>query len=185
MRPEYRPTLVPVAPAMMLGRNGLENALSQGLPQAPTAESLEIIIQVSNAHFRGGGLPRSIIFGPADVVARNQKARLLSQMFLIGALGLMAIIYGALYAGQPSERSMLYFALLSAAIAVRSFFMGDLPVQMVGPAFHGKSSSGSNTSRGTLAPRVFSVSPPIPLPAMSYGGYRGFTSRLARWVALS
>ncbi len=135
MRPEYRPTLVPVAPAMMLGRDGFESAMSQGLHQAPTAGSLEIIIQVSNAHFRAGGLPRSIIFGPADVVARNQKARLLSQMFLIGALGLMAIIYGALYAGQPSERSMLYFALLSAAIAVRSFFMGDLPVQIILPGF--------------------------------------------------
>lgn len=64
MRPEYRPTLVPVAPAMMLGRDGFESAMSQGLPQAPTAGSLEIIIQVSNAHFRAGGLPRSIIFGP-------------------------------------------------------------------------------------------------------------------------
>ena len=135
MRPEYRPTLAPIAPATMLGQGGFQQALPDGAPQTPTEGSLEIIIQVSNAHFRAGGLPRSILLGPAELVARNHRARLVSQMFLIGALGLMAMTYGVMYAGQRSERSMLYFALLSAAIAVRSFFMGELPVQIVLPGF--------------------------------------------------
>lgn len=124
MRPEYQPTLAPVRPVDATG----------GAP-VQQAGTLEIVMQISNAHIRTGGLPKNVRLGLARDLPLDHQQRLMIQMLWVGALGLMAVVNGLLYAGRRSERSMLYFALLSADIAVRSFFTGDLPVATVWPDF--------------------------------------------------
>jgi len=116
VRPEYRPVLTPIPPPSRSG-------------------TLEIVVQVANAHFRSGGLPKSIILGYASEVERYWQKRLMLQMFLIGALSLMGILYAIMYAGQRSERTMLYFSLLAGDIAVRTFVTGELPIAFVLPDF--------------------------------------------------
>lgn len=135
IRPQYRPILAPVDPAA--------DPRFTPSPNIPTAETtvqapagtLEIVMQVANAHFRLGGLPRSIVLGPVDSVVRNRQQRVLLQMLFIGGIGLMAIVFAMMYAGRRSERSLLYFALLSGDVALRAFFTGDLPFASFMPGF--------------------------------------------------
>lgn len=113
MRPQYAPVTATIDP--------------------PPQGALELVMQISNAHFRSGGLPRSVVLGAADLIAREQQKRLMFQMFIIGAVGLMFVVYTMMYAWRPSERSTLYFALATGSVAFRSFLTGELPVVTVFP----------------------------------------------------
>lgn len=100
---------------------------------APTEGSFELVMQISNAQFRTGGLPRSLFLGDSDMMARERQKRLMFQMFTIGATGLMCLVYAMMYLWRPRERSAFYFAVATGAVAIRTFFSGELPIVILFP----------------------------------------------------
>jgi len=93
-------------------------------------------MHVSNGHFRVGGIPKSPAIGPLDQLLREHQRRLAFQMAVTGALGLMALYFALVHLlWRPDDLSILYFALLSAIIAVRSFFTGEMPFAVYMPEF--------------------------------------------------
>lgn len=128
IRPQYRPVLVHLPTA----RAAAEPATFE--PVGPEAfTTLELVMQVANVDFRAGGIPKSLRLGPAERVVREREMRVMSQMLLVGALGLMALFYGLMYIWRPVELAVLYFALLSGSVALRSFVTGELPITTVFP----------------------------------------------------
>ena len=71
-----------------------------------------------------GGLTSSIKFGPFDRIANSQQIDVSLEMFLVGALIIMAFYHTGLYLLRRTDRAPLYFGIFCLIIAIRSLFIG-------------------------------------------------------------
>jgi len=138
-RPHYKPMVVPLpgvpgSTPENLGNLGTGSATA-GAVWDGAYDTIELVLQVSNGHFRAGGIPKNVVFGPFHQVMREHHERLLFQMFVTGAIALMALYFALVHLWRPGDLSISSFALLSGSLAVRSFFTGELPHAVFMPDF--------------------------------------------------
>jgi signal transduction histidine kinase len=82
------------------------------LPVTATAaqQPLELLLHVSNFHYRNGGIIAPIRLGPQDTMHAQEKRFICISMFFIGALFIMGAYHIALFFFRPNNISPLYFA---------------------------------------------------------------------------
>lgn len=96
-------------------------------------EIVDIVLRVSNYHFREGGLTRSIYVDEADRVMLSVQRGFTVGAVLFGASVIIGIYHVCLYLWQRDRRSYLYLAILAIAIALRTLVTSSQLVQVWPP----------------------------------------------------
>jgi hypothetical protein len=116
---------------VMISSNGVvsasaKNATPQWLPRTvnytATAETLDIVIQVSNYFHAKGGVRENILIGNADDLNLKRSIAVNSNLVLFGGLSIIALMFLIIYAIVRKDSTSLFFALLCASWALRSIF---------------------------------------------------------------
>jgi len=89
------------------------------------AESLELIIQVSNFVHNAGGIETSFLFGLKDQITEARTRNIFIEAFLSGSLVLAAILYFLLALLFLKRRAALLFAAICFDIALRGMLTGE------------------------------------------------------------
>ncbi len=98
-----------------------------------TDSEIEIVINVANFYHRRLRL-LDVWVGPLRQIQRMTQVRLIWQGVLFGSLLLLAVYHVILYAMHPSDRAILYFALISLVTALRSGIVGERILVRLWPA---------------------------------------------------
>ena len=85
----------------------------------PRSDTLEIAFEISNFHYREGGLNYTPRIGSASAVQYESRKSLIINSFVIGLLTLVAVYFLAFYLGNLNDKKAFYFALLCLSAAVR------------------------------------------------------------------
>ncbi|OGR37205.1 MAG: histidine kinase, partial [Desulfovibrionales bacterium GWA2_65_9] len=108
----------PAGQSGVVGTNAEEerekpSILVAGLPGNSTAprQPLELLLRVSNFHYRDGGVLAPIWLGPESVLRAQETRSAGIAVFFVGALFIMGVYHVALYFFRPGNISPLYFAL--------------------------------------------------------------------------
>lgn len=118
----------------LLAANGrVGRSRSEGKPQfrpeivrfRPKDRHVDLVLHVSNFHFREGGIPRRLEFGTADQIALKQNRLELTGATLLGANLIMAVFFAGIYALRRESLADGYFSLFLLSIAVRMLVTGD------------------------------------------------------------
>ncbi len=96
---------------------GFKRALTV-LPDNAASERT-FLVQVSNFHYRSGGLWNHIVIGPVESLFNLYNASLGYSIFLASAIGVIALYHLGLYSQRRQDRSTLYFALFCLAVTMR------------------------------------------------------------------
>jgi signal transduction histidine kinase len=91
----------------------------------PAGEQVELVLQVSNFVQRKGGLWQPLELGTAEQVTRKRNGSLFYEIFIIGCLFMMTVYHVALYLTRTRNRAVLYFALTSFFIGLRTLVLGE------------------------------------------------------------
>ena len=129
----------------VVGRSAAEEITNQSirLPRLSFGEQpVELLLQVSNHHYREGGVVSSIELGPPGTLEAVQLRQWGLVLFCIGSLTVMGIYHLALFCFRRKNRAPLYFgiyALLWTGYALTSssngwvvrLFCGTIPVWLL------------------------------------------------------
>ena len=91
----------------------------------PDSDRLDVIIQVSNFHYRKGGVWEAIHLGLADDIRALRQKTLYFNFFLIGSILIMGIYHLVFFALRNKEKSALYFGIFCFLISARTLFAGE------------------------------------------------------------
>ncbi len=91
----------------------------------PDSETIELILWISNYHLEKGGPWTPIDLGPADQLQVQQRRTLAIDLFLIGAIAIMAFYHIGLFLKRRQERSTLYLFLFCFNIGLRQAVTGE------------------------------------------------------------
>ncbi|WNR44535.1 sensor domain-containing diguanylate cyclase [Paenibacillus roseipurpureus] len=91
-----------------------------------TDTSIDIVMQVSNGIHPRGGITRSVMLGDANSIIGDQQKRLAFELFLSGALIIMAVYHLGLYVMRTKEKEALFFGMYCFVIALRSLLIGEV-----------------------------------------------------------
>lgn len=91
-------------------------------PQGPQAR---LTIQVANFHGNEAGIPRSIIAGNQQQLLHRTVAHRAFNIFVVGALLVIALYYTGLYAMGKKEPVLLHLGALGAIVIAKSLVVGD------------------------------------------------------------
>jgi len=97
------------------------------------ADSLEIILQVSNFYHTEGGAWYPIEIGLEQQITKIRESNLSVNLFLCGGIFIMGIYYLGLYAFRRKEESSLLFSIFCLLMAFRSLITGELFLLSVFP----------------------------------------------------
>lgn len=86
-------------------------AQSSRLVGLPAGRPLELVLQVSNHHYREGGVLSAIEIGPRDVLESARLGKWALVSFCIGAIAVMGLYHLVLYAFRRRNTATLYFGL--------------------------------------------------------------------------
>ncbi|MGD8192218.1 ATP-binding protein [Brevibacillus ginsengisoli] len=89
------------------------------------SNQIEIVLQVSNFVQRKGGLWQTIHFGLAEPVMLEREKRIIYESFIAASLLIMGLYNLGLSFVRWSNKSPLYFGLLSFTIAIRTLLLGE------------------------------------------------------------
>lgn len=126
-------------PTVSVGRVATHRAEMQPgyKPQIVTFSSssryVTLTIQVSNFHHRKGGMWNSIQLGIEQQVREERRKRDLFDLFILGALLIMAFYHFGLFSLRRSDPSTLYFGLFCLIIGLRSLFYREVSILMLLP----------------------------------------------------
>ncbi len=95
--------------------------------------TIEIVIQVSNFHYRSSGLFDMHRLGTADAIRKDWNRRALVTLFMLGGIFLMALYHLAIFMLRTSYRAPLYFALFLLVIFVRTMVQEERYIQFIVP----------------------------------------------------
>ena len=93
-------------------------------PAVPRGPEIEVVIQVENMSHARTGIWQDIYFGPRDEVIRFRDRVRGIELFISGAILLMALYHLILYWLNPLDRSTLFFALFTIAVALKTLLSG-------------------------------------------------------------
>lgn len=104
-----------------------EKSLILDLPK--DTQELELIFQVANLKYNGGGgLRQSPVFGSKLVLERQRMMLLVLQLLFIGSIFVFAIYYFLLFLLQTKNKTALLFSLLCFITVLRSLIWGEAPL---------------------------------------------------------
>jgi signal transduction histidine kinase len=86
----------------------------------PVSNELDIVIHVSNYHYRKGGLWSTLQLGPSSTVIRNWIRDYVITAFLVGSFFIMALYHLILYFHRRRDASSLYFSVFCLLIIIRT-----------------------------------------------------------------
>ncbi len=81
---------------------------------------LEIVMHVANFYDNKGGMYNSIEIGLWDTIAAKRNTNIALDIFIIGALVIMALYHLALFTLQRREWGLVYFSFLALMLAFRT-----------------------------------------------------------------
>ncbi len=87
--------------------------------------TLDIVVQVSNFDHRKGGLESAIVLGKTHQVLNQWENRRNFDLFLLGAILIMAIYHFGLFLLRRKNKAPLYFSLFCILIGIRSATVGQ------------------------------------------------------------
>lgn len=90
----------------------------------PEGPNVDVVLHVSNFHFREGGIPRRLEFGTADQISLKQRRNEVLGATLWGATLIMAIFFAGIYAVRRESRADAFFSLFLLTIALRMSVTG-------------------------------------------------------------
>ncbi|MFN4216183.1 MAG: PP2C family protein-serine/threonine phosphatase [Brevinematales bacterium] len=82
--------------------------------------TIELVVQIANFYDNKGGMYNTIELGLWDTIHAKRNINIAIDIFLVGALFIMALYHLALFTLQRKEWGILYFALLALSLAVRT-----------------------------------------------------------------
>ena len=104
-----------------------------GIECAP-ADRLDIVLQVSNFHYRTGGPWDRIRLGDRDDLAGEKWKEDLRSAILFGCLFIMFLYHLALFLMRPQDRQFAFMALFCLIISLRPLFTGEFIITQIFPA---------------------------------------------------
>lgn len=119
----------------LIGQNGAfgdkaDAPVSEYRPQlgafTATADSFNLILQISNDAYAEGGMWEPVIFGTYEQVAAFDGALSDVGMFSFGGLTFICLFFFIFYTAQRRERDMLILAGIGALVALRLLIAGDM-----------------------------------------------------------
>ena len=103
--------------------NNAQDAQPGYYPQiisVPPVETLDIVVHVSNYHYRKGGLWDSLELGSSKIIIRKWIWDYVLMSFLVGSFFIMALYHLILYIHRRSNLSSLYFSGLCLLVIIRT-----------------------------------------------------------------
>lgn len=94
---------------------------------------LDLVLQVSNFHYRTGGFWRPMWIGRQEDLSRQKRLLDIKSAFLFGSLLIMSLYHFALFLMRKRDRQFLYLSLLCLLVSLRSVFTGEYVVTEVFP----------------------------------------------------
>lgn len=88
----------------------------------------EIILHVSNYHYRDGGIWESITFGTAEQIKDYSFKKLTIQMIIFGGLLLSGLYHVVLFIQRRQNKAALYFSLVCLIVCIRIVVTKDIPL---------------------------------------------------------
>lgn len=89
------------------------------------ADELEIILQVSNFHARNIGVPTVLSMGTPKAILATSSWQTMIDAFLFGVLLIIAVYHFIIFFFRRQNKSLLYFAIASLAMAIRTLLTGE------------------------------------------------------------
>ncbi len=99
------------------------------------SDTLEIALQVSNFHYRQGGIWYMPSIGKSSIVDEKTNIEIITSAFLSGSLFVLFFYFVAFYYVRTKEKSSLYFALLCLSAALRISSSGIILIKQVSSNF--------------------------------------------------
>ncbi|GEM_PF-1003010 len=97
------------------------------------ADTLDFVLQVSNHHYRRGGVAESVVVGKASCLLRDNLRSAGLDFFLTGGLLIMAIYYLSLFLVFKRYSPSLYFSIFIFLIILRILVTGQRLVLFILP----------------------------------------------------
>jgi two-component system, sensor histidine kinase len=101
---------------------------------APGSPDIEIVIHVSNFHYRKGGIWHPIEIGSASSLSENNLRHVIAETALTGALLIIGIYYLIVSAMGRGERSPVFFGILCINMGLRQLILGHKPFFLLFPS---------------------------------------------------
>ncbi|MDC7232983.1 MAG: diguanylate cyclase [Spirochaetales bacterium] len=102
-------------------------------PFTTDSYEVDILIQVSNFHFKDGGLRDKISFGSLKAMHKQKVLSLMRDFFLFGALIIMGIYHLGLFQQRKEDISTLLFGLYCLIISTRILVTNDMMINWIIP----------------------------------------------------
>lgn len=100
--------------------------LPQIIPIFPTSKNFNIIVQITNFDFEGGGFLSSMKLGKTIDLMNSREQKTYLDMFLFGSIIIIAFYHLILYLFQKKDKSALYFSIMCLMISLRTLLMGEM-----------------------------------------------------------
>lgn len=105
------------------------SSLPQYLPRTPVLndvdKTMEIVLQISNFHHNNGGIWQTIKIGSVDDVMSTSQLRTAFDLFMLGAILIMALYHFALFVLRRREYSTWFFGLFCLVVSFRLSIHGS------------------------------------------------------------
>lgn len=88
-------------------------------------DELEIILQISNFHARNIGIPTVLSMGTPKAILAASSWQTMIDAFLFGVLLIIAVYHFIIFFFRQQNKSLLYFAIASLAMAIRTLLTGE------------------------------------------------------------
>ncbi len=107
-------------------QNEVPNYLSQTVYFEPNADSIELLLEVSNYQYRVGGIWSNIELGTEHQIKQKSNLLLIGDTLLLGVLISMALFFLFLYLYNKTDKTSLYFVLICIGAALRVCSTGEI-----------------------------------------------------------
>ncbi len=91
----------------------------------PPGSNFEIIVHIANFTYSRGGMWYALSMGTPEQIHRMDKVISDKDLFLFGALAVMALYYLSIFLLRREDKSSLYFVCMCAIFALRTAVYGD------------------------------------------------------------
>ncbi len=96
--------------------------------------SLDIVLQVSNYHYRKGGLWHSIYLGKEEILRQHRDRILYYDFFLIGSILMIGLYHLVLFFLKKQDISTLYFGLFCLCVVLRILTTNEYALLIIDPS---------------------------------------------------
>lgn len=90
------------------------------------AKEIDLVLQVSNFHYRAGGINTPIILGETKDLIGAERMQTAVEFFLAGAILIMALYHLIMYSLRKRDIASLYFGLFCLVTFFRSLVTGEM-----------------------------------------------------------